>query len=171
MTDDTVRAQEADELINELTDEITPLVRHALVELEKAGYYENEDDTVRMLRQSVMGLVHVFAAQGHSVSSAAIVAQMFNRLAFYLPLTALTGADDEWGEEFDGVQQNKRCDKVFRDTETGYAHNIEGIVFWRWLVTDTGERYKEQFTNADSAVPVVFPYNVPTNPEFREVKA
>lgn len=121
---------------------------HAETELKAFGALDGEALYGGMIGRAVLKLIDVFAEQGHSGQSAAIVIEMFARLARLEPLGPLTGADDEWVEVGPGVFQNKRCCHVFK--EKGAAYDIDGIV---WEDPD-GSR----FTNIESRVPVTFPY-------------
>lgn len=56
---------------------------------------------------------------------------------------------DEWTEASEGVFQNRRCSRVFKDA-AGSAYDINGKVF----VEPNGVG----FTSSDSRVPVTFPY-------------
>lgn len=106
---------------------------------------------------NVLELLHVFCNQHHSNMSAHYVLSVFNRLSHFLPLTPLTGEDDEWNEVSHNLYQNKRCSSVFKDAE-GKAYNMEGKIFSR----DNGETW---FSNKDSRVYINFPYYVPDKPE------
>ncbi len=61
----------------------------------------------------------------------------------------------------DGMWQNKRCFRVFKDSKDGPVYDIEGKVF--------REPDGACFTNGDSRVAVVFPYT-PTR-EYVDVPA
>jgi hypothetical protein len=108
-------------------------------------------------------LVHVFSTQGHSGSSAAITSGVLAKLLRYEPIGPLTGEPDEWAEVADGIFQNKRCGRVFKQADRfgGQAYDTDGIV---WEDED-GSR----FTNGKSAVPVMFPYTPST--EYRAAPA
>ena len=142
-------------------------------ELKLAGYRADdaEEGHDKWLREGVLRLLDVFCDEGHSGSSAAQSISIFQRLAFWKPLTPLTGEDDEWNEVGDGLWQNRRASDVFKD-ESGKAWWNRGIVFWEWFEDEeTGERYKTYFKNKDSAVPIDFPFAVPDEPEYREYQA
>ncbi len=113
----------------------------------------------------VRELLHVFASQGHSGFSAAITAQLVGKLLRYEPIGPLTGEPDEWMEVGPGVFQNKRCGRVFKQADrfNGQAYDLDGIV---WEEPDGG-----RFTNAESMVPVVFPYTPHTEYRPRPVAA
>ena len=110
-----------------------------------------------MADANVLELLQVFCNQNHSNMSAPYILSVFNRLSHWLPLTPLTGEDDEWNEVGSGIYQNNRCMFVFKDAD-GKAYNMEGKIF----STDNGETW---FTNKDSRVYINFPYYVPDKPE------
>lgn len=122
----------------------------ARIEHDEAGMQDFMD-------KCVLEVLGVFAEQGHSGLSARYAIRLLERLMRFLPLTPLTGEDDEWNEIAQGTYQNRRCSRVFK--ENGQAYDIDGKAF-----SDDGGR--TWFTNGDSRVPVSFPYAVPTKPEF-----
>ena len=93
-----------------------------------------------------------------------LVVSLFERLARFNPISALTGEDDEWNEVGQrygkAMYQNKRCSSIFKDGDRAY--NIEGRVF--------REPSGACYTNHDSFVDVTFPY-MPTEPEVVDVPA
>lgn len=109
---------------------------------------------------ALLSVVDVFASEGHSGGSAAIAGPMMaenvRRLLAFEPLTPLTGEDSEWTQLTEkmmgrpGVEQNKRCSRIFR--ENGVAYDIEAVVFCDW----NGE---PSFTGWDSARIIEFPYS------------
>lgn len=124
------------------------LIKHAELELGAAGL-AGDDGYGGMLYEAIMQHVKLFADQGHSGFSAPMVVQALNKLLMFEPLTPLTGDDTEWNEAGNGLWQNRRCSRVFKEAD-GRAYDIEGRVF-----EDTdGDR----FTNRDSRVYIEFPY-------------
>lgn len=101
------------------------LIRHAEREINLAGLNLPTADYGGATAIQLMSLIETFAAQGHSGGSAQMVIEAFNRLARYLPLTPLTGADDEWGPSPDERRlQNLRCSRVFKHLPTGRAYDV-----------------------------------------------
>ena len=127
----------------------TALEAFAREELKRAGLFRKESDYGGMLGAATMRLIKVFSKEGHSGYSAGMAISLFEKLARYLPITPLTGDDDEWNEVAQGVFQNRRCSRVFK--EAGSAYDIEGIVFRE----ANGDRY----TSGESRVSVTFPYD------------
>jgi hypothetical protein len=116
----------------------------------------------QMVCENVLELLTVFAAQGHSGSSAPYVLGVFETLAKFNPIAPLTGADTEWNDvsEMSGrkTYQNNRDSEVFKDDDGAYW--IRGKIF-----RDKGGC---TFTSRDSRVPVVFPWTKP-KPEIVDV--
>jgi hypothetical protein len=131
------------------------LVLFAENELARLG----NDEMQGAMNKHILQMVQVFSEEGHSGFSAMYAIRCLERLLRYLPLSELTGADDEWADILDGFaqsRQNKRCSSVFKRAD-GTAYNITGRVFSE----DNGKTW---FTNAKSFVDIDFPYLVPTHP-------
>ena len=128
------------------------LAEYAKAELERAGLFRKDSDYDGMLGEDVMELIKTFSQQGHSGMSAEIPPALFEKVARYLPLTPLTGDDDEWNEGGSGVLQNRRCSHVFK--ENGQAYDQHGKVF--------REPDGICYTSRDSRVPITFPYTPKT---------
>jgi hypothetical protein len=122
-------------------------------ELRRAGAFDESGAYMGALGPAVMKMVKIFAEEGHSGTSASLAINMFQRVARFQPLTPLTGEDDEWNECGDGVWQNRRSPRVFKEAD-GRAYDIEGRVF--------REPSGVCFTNKDSFVYVDFPYTPTT---------
>ena len=142
----------------------------AVEELKRAGYDINdpEDGPNKWLAESVIELLVVFGGQGHSGSSAPHAVELFKNLAMWKPLAPLTGEDDEWNEVGDGVFQNKRDGRVFKEKD-GKAYCLDMIVFWEWYSSpdiDDGKPYKSYFTSKDSHKFIEFPWKAPEQPEY-----
>ena len=118
-------------------------------ELERAGCFDSEKDFYGGLTgKSVFELCKVFDEQGHSGMSASVVGSLFKRLIDGLPLTPLTGEDDEWIEHSDGSFQNRRYGSVFKRNGLAYDHNARIFV----------DRNGVTYTSACSRKKVEFPY-------------
>jgi hypothetical protein len=107
------------------------LVEHSKLELQMAGYFDEDSDYGGALGEAVMELIEVFAKQGHSGMSAAMVNGLFTKLANYEPLSPITGKDEEWGDIRDysdnPYYQNKRESALFKYSD-GSVHYIKAIV-------------------------------------------
>lgn len=138
-----------------LTVKTGNLMAHAEAELPP-----NDDEMQAAMNLGLREIVLVFGAQGHSGFSAGYALSCLKKLLAYEPLGPLTGEPHEWIEVGDGVFQNKRCGRVFKQADRfdGQAYDIDGIV-WE----DEGGAC---FTNSESLVPVVFPYTPTT--EYRK---
>ncbi len=142
---------------------------HALMEFKAAGWLDGtgayRDEMQAAICEHVLTLLKVFADEGHSGSTAPYAVNMFKKLAMFEPLVPLTGEDWEWHEASEGVFQNKRCSRVFKQADrfNGQAYDIDGRVFYEWYTDkETGEKYKSHYTSRDSLVPVTFPYTPST---------
>lgn len=132
--------------------EMSNLERFAKDELTRAGLFSPESDYGGILGEATMRLIRTFSAEGHSGFSAGLAVSLFSKVARFEPITPLTGADDEWNEVTQGVFQNRRCSRVFK--ENGVAYDISGKVF--------REPDGVCFTSKDSRVAVSFPYTPKT---------
>lgn len=91
------------------------LTDFARTELTRAGLFDKDSDYGGLLGNSVMQMVEVFAAAGHSGASAERAILLFERLVNFEPLTPLTGEPDEWVDVGGGLLQNRRCSTIFKD--------------------------------------------------------
>lgn len=122
-----------------------------------------EDEPMQdMVKEDVLELLKVFAAQGHSGMSAPYVLSVFNTLVRFEPLSPLTGEDSEWTEVGEDTFQNNRCSEVFKEGKDGEAYWINGKIF--------RDKSGCTYTNKNSRVPVVFPWTRP-EPEIVDVPA
>jgi hypothetical protein len=123
------------------------IVESANVELQVAGYFEN--DQSKRVAENVMELMQVFHNQNHSHISASLVTNLFFKLAQFQPLGPLTGHPAEWDEVETGkLWQNKRAPNVFKDLNSAYDTRAS------MFEDENGERY----TDAKSIRPIQFPY-------------
>ena len=157
------------------------LHHHARAEFRAAGWTDEagnyKDEMQQAICEHVLKLLDVFADEGHSGSSAPYALDVFKKLAMFEPLVPLTGEDWEWIDHGNGMFQNKRCSRVFKqpDRFDGQPYDIDGIVFWEWyerpLESDEPGfpgtyRGKSHYTCRESMVPITFPY-APTT-EYKE---
>ena len=138
---------------------------HAWLEFKAAGWLDEDgrfkDDMQEAICTHGLKLLEIFAEEGHSGTTAPYAANMFKTLAMFEPIAPLTGEDWEWHEASEGVFQNKRCSRVFKQADRfdGQAYDLEGKVFYEWRTDkETGEKYKSHYTCSESLVPVTFPY-------------
>lgn len=135
-------------------------VDFARKELELAGLLDDKSPYGGEVGKAVLELVETFAKQGHTGLSARITSSIFYRLANHLPLTPLTGEDDEWEEIEPGVYQNVRSPNVFKDPD-GRAYQIDYYIF----VEKSGSTY---ISRESKRVIESFPY-MPSH-EYVEVE-
>lgn len=128
------------------------LLAHAERELPKPS----GDDMQALMNAQLKELVLVFSTHGHSGFSASWARQCLDKLLAYQPLRPLTGEPDEWNEVGDGVFQNNRCGRVFKQADrfNGQAYDLDGRVF--------REPSGACYTSRDSMVPITFPYTPTT---------
>lgn len=136
------------------------LKQHAIAEFKAAGWLDDTgtyvDEMQGALCEHVLNLLQVFADEGHSGSTAPYTVNVFKKLAMFEPLVPLSGEDWEWTEVSDGVFQNKRCSRVFKQADrfNGQAYDLDGRVF--------REPNGSCYTGKDSMVPITFPYTPKT---------
>lgn len=150
---------------------------HALAEFRAAGWTDEEgkfkDEMQEAICKHVLELLKVFADEGHSGSTAPYAVNMFKKLAMFEPIVPLTGEDWEWAEVSEGVFQNKRCSRVFKQADrfNGQAYDIDGRVFYEWNERDLDpdekgypgkRRFQSYYTSRESMVPITFPYTPTT---------
>ena len=107
------------------------------------------------IEKDILELIETFEKQGHSGFSGNYVLSIFERLVRFLPITPLTGDDDEWNE-CGGVNywQNKRCGRVFKDSDGPYDSCV------RVFSDDGGETF---YQSRESRERIEFPYYPPTH--------
>lgn len=126
-----------------MTDTDSNLVRHAERELRLAGLLDRDSDYNGILGEAVLAIVALFAQQGHSGASAAMVTDIATRLMRFEPLTPLTNDPDEWiqiAEEAPGwpsLWQNRRNSSAFSN-DGGKTHYT--LIDETVRVTDEKER-------------------------------
>lgn len=136
------------------------LIKHAKNEFRAAGWADEngiiEDEMQAIICDHVLALLKIFSDEGHSGSTAPYAANMFKKLAMFEPIVPLTGEDWEWNEVGDGVMQNNRCSRVFKQADrfNGQAYDLDGKVF--------RDQHGLCYTSRDSLVPITFPYTPTT---------
>src|SRR4051812_34713784 len=92
------------------------LVAHARRELElvEDRCEPDEREMQHAMTEHILKMVETFAEEGHSGFSASYAIAVMSKLLRYEPLLPLTGEDDEWREASEGVFQNIRCSRVFK---------------------------------------------------------
>lgn len=153
------------------------LLSHARAEFRAAGWMDDKGTYIDGMQgdicEHVLDLLRVFSDEGHSGRTAPYTVNLFKKLAMFEPIVPLTGEDWEWNEVSNGVFQNKRCSRVFKQANwfNGQAYDIEGKVFYEWVERPLDEdeegypgtrRYKSSYTSKESCVPIVFPYTPKT---------
>lgn len=126
------------------------LIKHAEYELSLVG--EQNDTLQKAMNSGILRIVKLFAEENHSGLSADYVINIINKLLKFEPITPLTGENSEWVEVSEGLHQNKRCSRIFKDINRfeGKPYDIEAVIF----VDKNGGG----FTSADSFKVIEFPY-------------
>lgn len=129
---------------------------------EVPEWFREKGGPNRWIADGTVELLAVLSHQGHSGGSIGFALKFFAEMAMLRPWGPLTGEESEWGEAycFEGIQQNKRCGRVFRGAD-GRAYDSEGRVF--------REHDGSCYTGKDSRVYVTFPYRPKT--EYVDVPA
>lgn len=96
------------------------LMKHALDELEIAGFGKDAKALSLVARNNILELLTVFCSHENSGMSAPLEIEMFRRLAKYNVLSPLTLADDEFMEVGTGVFQNRRVSSIFKEEDRIY---------------------------------------------------
>lgn len=146
---------------------------HALEEFRAAKWLDENgnycDEMQESICKHILKLLDVFAEEDHSGSTAPYAINLFSKLAAFEPIVPITGEDWEWVDH-GHCMQNKRCSHVFKQADrfNGQAYDIDGRIFWEWARSEEdGTIYKSHFTNADSCVPIAFPYTPKREYVFR----
>ena len=138
------------------------LITFAEKELDMIGMTADGEEMNVAMRKHILHMIQEFADEGHSGFSANYAIGCLTKLLKFEPLSPLTGEDDEWTEIAEDqaiggkLWQNKRCGRVFKDSEKAY--DVDGKVFWEWHTREDGVKVKNYFTSGDSRVNITFPY-------------
>jgi len=134
------------------------LVEHGRRELIAMGMDPDskEDGPNKWTAQGTLELLQVLADQGHCGGSINYAIETFATLARFKPLGPLTGEASEWMDHGNGVFQNIRCGRVFKqlDRFDGQPYDLNGQVF--------REPSGACYTNRESMTPIAFPYTPAT---------
>ena len=91
---------------------------------------------------SALELLERFAEQNHSGMSASLTLQVFTKLAKWQPLSPLTGDENEWNNDPNLFDQNKRDSRVFRKQQEdgSYKYSFNDI-----FITTNGDEVWEKY--------------------------
>lgn len=95
------------------------IIESAKAELAKSSFAQDDQDVI-------IDIMQRFFAQWDSGGAVSVMIPVMDRLLRGLPLSALTGADEEWicGHAEPGMCQNIRCGTVFK-IEGGKTYDID----------------------------------------------
>lgn len=131
---------------------MSSLVQHAERELRAAGLFNKDSDYNGMLGESVVELVKVFAAQGHSGYSAHCAIDLFKRVASYQLLSPMKHpkTTGEFMDVGNGLLQSTHKSSVFSDDGGVRWYDIDKRVpRWRKLLGKRREYITFQEIPAD----------------------
>lgn len=113
------------------------LVSHAEREMEvllKLHPDKNDPPILEFYRQEILAFVKRFSEAGHSAGSASAVSsalsQSLHKLFLQQSIAPLTGLPDEFREVSDGVYQNIRDSRVFKEREYDMKPTFLDAVIW-----------------------------------------
>lgn len=129
------------------------MLSFAKEELRRLRSLDGKPDEMQdAIEANVLGMVELFAAGGHSGSSAAYTLGILEKVLAFKPVTPLTGEADEWtavDSGYDMVAQNKRCFHVFKRAD-GTAYDINAVIF--------RDPDGSTWSGSDGSRDVTFPY-------------
>ena len=90
------------------------ICKHAIKELELAGYKKNEDSPNGWMYNQVLEALAVFSSHDNSGFSAPFEINLVKKLSSFDILSPLKFDDTEWKECYDDVYQNTRKSSIFK---------------------------------------------------------
>lgn len=93
------------------------ICKHAIRELELAGYKKNENCPSGWMYNQVLESLAVFSSHGNSGFSAPLEISLVKKLSNFDILTPLKFGDNEWNECYDNVYQNARNTSIFKEND------------------------------------------------------
>ena len=121
------------------------------------SYEKQSNNSLKKAKNMIVKLCKLIEKEPMPDLEKQAVVKIFTKLSMGMPLTPLTGEDDEWKEvDIDGEPnvkwQNKRCPRVYK-REDGTAFDSKARVF--------SFEGRVWFSNADSCVDITeWPYTV-----------
>ena len=96
------------------------VIKSAIIEMKAAKFDQSDIDVVH-------AIMRIFFDHWNCGGAVSVMIPVLNRLLRNLPLTPLTGADEEWmcNHIEEGMCQNIRCGSVFKDTRDGRIYDID----------------------------------------------
>ena len=109
------------------------LTEHAKRELELAGMFDEDSGYDRMVGESVIELIEVFAKQWHhsglNCDATMDVIHLFNRVSNEQVLTPVDDGDGEWVEGSSEMYMHKRLSSLWREGKKGSPYFLNAIIF------------------------------------------
>ncbi len=72
------------------------LIRHAEIEMRRAGLYDKDSDYGGMIPEAVLAMIRAHSEQGHSGGSHHLTMKIFNRLVEFKTLTPIDSNPADW---------------------------------------------------------------------------
>lgn len=103
------------------------LCKHAIRELELAGYSKEEDGPNKWMCEQVIEAVALFSSHGNSGFSAPFEINLVKKLCSFDIISPLRFDDGEWEKiDLDGSRQNKRKSSIFKEPD-GSIHDVDAF--------------------------------------------
>ena len=93
------------------------MLEHFKKECEILGWDNTRDKMQQLIVRNVEDILKVVSNQGHSEFSMLYLLDLLNKAIKRIPLSPLTGSNDEWDDISDGLLQNKRDSRVFKPND------------------------------------------------------
>lgn len=103
-------------LLNQIIKD-SPLCKHAIKELELAGYKKDKDCCSSWLYNQVLESLAVFSSHNNSYFSAPLEINLVKKLSSFDIISPLKFDDKEWDLAFDNVYQNIRKSSIFKEND------------------------------------------------------
>lgn len=100
-------------LLNKIIED-SPLCKHAIKELELAGYKKNRDCCSSWLYNQVLEALAIFSSHNNSYFSAPLEINLVKKLSSFGIISPLKFDDKEWDLCYDNVYQNTRQSSIFK---------------------------------------------------------
>ena len=121
-----------------------------------------DGDTGLMLNM-VKELMSTFYSDQYASIDKDVAIEVFQRLLKNIPISPLTGGDDEWvdiGDELEPLWKNSRCSTVLKDANGAWDTSVYINLSWvKDASFNGGVPFKMYFVAENQKVPIKFPYD------------
>lgn len=142
------------------------LVQYAQYELEllNADITLDDNNMQNTMNTCIIDIVREFSKQRFSGFSATYAIDVLTKLLQYIPLSPLTGVDDEWFDVSEyglqpgiaSIKQNKRSFNVFKETLDDGTEKVYQNEKTLFFITDTQQQLMSIMSTEHN---IVFPYD------------